>query len=160
MPAAAVVLPKLTWLEAAGRGDEALVMLQAAFRSQEPRFELTRALVERLRARQRHDEARAALTRGFTAVTATPERAELLLLEGAVLEGSGLGDAALEPLKSAVRLAPSVRSHSVLASAYERLGKREEAAAEVRAAGRLEGALDTPSYRAWLERLESAPVGP
>lgn len=160
LPPEAVVLPKLTWLEASGRGDEALAMLQTAFKVQEPRFELTRALVERLRARQRHDEARAALKRGFTAVTATPERAELLMLEGSVLEGSGLGEAALEPLRSAVRLAPSVRSHSMLATAYERLGKREEAAAEVRAAGRLEGALDSPSYRTWLERLESPPVAP
>ncbi|MBX7097259.1 MAG: O-antigen ligase family protein [Myxococcaceae bacterium] len=152
--AVGTVLATVALEEAQGRPAEALEALRRAFDAQPASFVLAQPLVERLLKASRTDEARGVLRRVSPAVTRNEQRVELLLLEARALQDAGLPELSVEPLRSAVRLAPSSRTHQLLASGLERLGRLDDAIAEVRTAGRLEGTPDAPGFREWIDRLE------
>lgn len=118
-------------------------------------FELTCERVAMLTAGKKWFEARALLARANASAIDSHQRLELTLLEASVDMEAGLTARALEAYRTAVRLSPSTRTHTALASALTATKHYDESVAELRAAQRFEGPAGAKGLERTIETIEA-----
>lgn len=119
-------------------------------------FELTCERLQAVIAGKRWHEARALLARANASATDSSHRIELTLSEAEVDMAAGLTVRALDGFRTAVRLAPSSRTHSALARALSTLKHYDESVAELRAAQRFESEAGGKAIETAIETIEAA----
>ncbi|HEX5747491.1 MAG TPA: O-antigen ligase family protein [Archangium sp.] len=143
-------------LQALGRGDEALAVLEAVGTRFPGNVERAFALARLQVALGLTRRARESLQQVNPFVSNDAQRAQLYMLEGSSYEREGLRARALESWKSAVRMQPSGSLWFKVAGLHESLHQFDAAARAVR-----EGLLLLPEAQrgegeAWVARLEAA----
>ena len=142
-------------LQAQGKQDEALAVLQAQVGANPGDLELALAIAGALHAQGRTRAAREALEQVSPFVTSMDARARLVTTQAGLFEAEKSWARAVAAYQTAGRLQPAwSHPHYQAARIYEGLGKYDLALDSLREAVRRDGPGARDAQAAWLERLQ------
>ncbi len=154
-PSAELALARAHLEKAAGDGLAVDKALDEGLKRWPGHFELTRERLTSLVAGRRWHESKALIARASSSAVDSNQRLELTLLEASVDMQAGLTARALDAYRTAVRLAPSARTHSALAGALSATRHYDESVAELRAAQRFESPDGAKGIERTIETIEA-----